>query len=74
LFPPEAVFSALQFLRLDLAKKKNVPDTLLKKPHTLRCACSSRFNALKRTPQLVEGSRALRLKLFEQRVIGARDF
>ena len=49
-------------------------DTLLKKPHTLRCACSHRFNVLKRTPQLVERSRALRLKLFEQRVIRARDF
>jgi hypothetical protein len=74
LFPPEAVFSALRFVRLDFAKKKNVPNTLLKKPHTLRCACSPRFNVLKRTPQLVERSRALRLKLFEQRVIRARDF
>ena len=35
----------------------------------LRCACPTRFNVLKRTPQLVERSRALRLKLFEQRVI-----
>ena len=27
---------------------------LVKKPHMLRCACSTRFNVLKRTPQLIE--------------------
>jgi hypothetical protein len=30
------------------------PCRLLKKTHMLRCACPTRFNVLKRTPQLIE--------------------
>ena len=30
------------------------PSRLLKKPHMLRCARPTRFNVLKRTPQLIE--------------------
>ena len=42
---------------------------LLKKPHMLRCAQSTRINVLNSTPLLVDFSRVSPLRLFEQPVI-----
>jgi hypothetical protein len=68
----------LRFLRLDVAKKKKVPSTVLKKPHTFRCACS---HSLQRTEAYASARRTvvrLASKAFEQPAIKlwptARDF